>query len=76
MHWVGNMLPPDVYVGRMVCAAGKITTYDGGREWRVTGAVPIPDGKRATAPIFECLDDICADPREWCPDFLDMFKPR
>ena len=52
VHWVGNTLPPDVYVGRMVSAAGRITSYNGGREWRVTHAVPIPEGRRALAPIF------------------------
>lgn len=71
VHWAGNMLPPAVYVGQTVCAAGRLTTYDGGRMVLVTEAVPIPAGRDAMRRFAPLLDELCANPAEWCPDLLD-----
>lgn len=64
-------MPPDVFVGRTVCVAGKIKTYDGGRSWMVIEAVPIPEGRAAMQKFMALLDQTCANPAEWCPDLLD-----
>ena len=76
VHWVGDQLPPDVYVGRTVCAAGRVKTYDGGRQVQIVDAVPIPEGKAAMKRFFALLDGIAADPTEWCPDLLDKIRQR
>ena len=74
VHWVENILPPDVFVGRTVCAAGKVKTWDGGRVWTIIDAVPIPEGLPAMRKIMEVLGPMMADPHEWCPDILERKK--
>jgi len=71
VHWVENVMPPDVYVNRMVCAAGRIKTWDGGKLWTIVDAVPLPDGGPALRKILKLLGTLTADPLEWCPDLYE-----
>lgn len=71
VHWVEDVMPPDVFVGRTVCAAGKIKTFDGGRIVTIIDAVPIPEGHAAMQKFMALLDMTLADPMEWCPDLLE-----
>lgn len=71
VHWVEDIMPPDVYVGKTVCGAGKIKTWDGGRYWSVIEAVPLTEGQAAMQRYMELIDQTMADPLEWCPDLLE-----
>lgn len=77
--WAGGVLPPDIYVGAMVCAVGKIVTYDNGRDWRVSDALPLigEDWPPLMRPIFQRLFMFAADPATWCPkEVIDMYRSR
>lgn len=76
VYWLEDMLPPDVYVGRTVCAAGRIKTYDGGRQVVVVDAVPIPEGRAAMRRYMALVDKTLAKPADWCPDLLDRIRQR
>jgi hypothetical protein len=71
VHWVEDIMPPDVYVGHTVCAAGKIKTFEGGRIFTIIDAVPIPEGKAAMRKFMALLDETAADPVSWCPDIWE-----
>lgn len=68
--WAGVTMPPDVYVGRTVCGAGKLKTWDGGREIMIFDAVPIPKGRAAMQDFMDLCDETCADPTDWAPELL------
>jgi hypothetical protein len=73
------VLPPDVFVGKMVIGVGRIVTYDEGRDWRVSDALPIvgTEWPPLMRPIFERLFLHAADPAEWCPkEVIDMYRFR
>lgn len=76
--WAGGVLPPDVFVGHTVCAVGKLVTYDNGRDWRITDALPMPhEWKEIMRPVYRRLFEFCADPAEWCPKaVIDMYRFR
>jgi hypothetical protein len=79
--WAGAILPPDIYVGDMVCVVGKIVTYDNGRDWRITDALPLNVGGapwgEMMEPIFRRLFMFAGDPAEWCPkEVIDMYRKR
>lgn len=76
VYWAGGVLPPGIYVGRMVNAIGKIITYDQGRDWRVSDALPIPaNWAELMKPVFEYFEQHVADPAEWVPpEVLEMYR--
>jgi hypothetical protein len=74
VHWAGGDMPPDVFVGSTVCAAGRIKTYDGGRMWLIVDAVPIPEGQKAMQRFMSLVRKTQADPIEWAPHLLDKFR--
>lgn len=73
--WVGGDLPPTVLVGQMVSAIGRIVTYDGGRDWRVSDALPLTaTWESITGPLFDYLAEYAADPSGWCtPETIDRW---
>jgi hypothetical protein len=76
VHWAGGDMPPDVFVGHTICAAGRIKTYDGGRLWMVVDAVPLTDGQAAMRRFMSLVRKTSADPIDWAPHLLDKFKRR
>lgn len=74
--WAGGALPPDVLVGKMVNVVGRVITYDGGRDWRISDALPIPGSwKGILGPMFDYLAHFVADPAGWCsPEVLKMYR--
>jgi hypothetical protein len=77
--WAGGILPPDVFVGQIVCAVGKIVTYDNGRDWRVSDALPLAGDSwhEIMEPVFRRLFMFAGDPAEWCPkEVIDMYRKR
>lgn len=79
MWWAGGILPPDIYVGQMVCIVGKIITYDNGRDWRVSDALPLLNESwyEIMKPIYQRLFLFAGDPAEWCPkEVIDMYRNR
>lgn len=75
--WAGGLLPPDIFVGSLVCAVGKIVTYENGRDWRVSDALPLfgEEWKPMMAPIYERLFSFAADPADWVPqETLQMYR--
>lgn len=63
----------------MVIGVGKIITYDNGRDWRISDALPIVgvEWPELMRPIFQRLHMFCADPAEWCPpEVIDMYRRR
>ena len=75
VYWLEGIMPPDVFVGRMVCAVGRIKTWDGGKLWAIVDAVPLT-GKRPLKRLMSAIDRTVADPLEWCPDLLDRIRRR
>lgn len=75
--WAGGVLPPDLFVGNMVCGVGKIITYDDGATWRVSDALPMREDeewRHIMSPIFQRLFMFCRDPAEWCPpEVMQMY---
>ena len=79
VFWAGGELPPDIYAGSLVCAVGKVITYDNGRDWRVSDALPLvgEDWSPMMKPIYERLFLFAADPAEWCPkEVINMYRYR
>lgn len=76
--WAGGVLPPDIFVGHKVRVVGKIVTYDDGRDFRVSDAIPLTESwKEVMDPIFERLWLFAADPAEWVPqEVIDMYRKR
>lgn len=77
--WAGGVLPPDVFVGQLVCVVGKIVTYDNGRDWRVSDALPLQgeSWQEIMKPVFQRLFMFAGDPAEWCPkEVIDMYRNR
>ena len=76
--WAGGILPPDVFVGQIVCVVGKIITYDNGRDWRVSDALPLEgEWHEIMEPLFRRLFMFAGDPAEWCPkEVIDMYRNR
>lgn len=78
MFWAGNILPPDVYVGQVVCVVGKVKTFDNGMDFRITDALPLIEGDPwhfIMAPIFQRLFMYARDPAEWVPkEVIDMYR--
>ena len=74
--WVGGVLPPMVFVGNVICGVGKIVTYNEGRDWRVSDAVPLQKKYWTIVnPIYNHLWRYLEDPREWCGDeYLDRHR--
>lgn len=68
VYWAGGALPPNVFVGSQVVAVGKIITYDQGKIWRVSDAIPIAsEWKKFIGPLYRYLEKHAADPFEWIP---------
>ena len=66
--WSGGILPPDVFVGETVHFIGKLVTYDEGRVFRVSDALPFKGPFwKVVDPIYQYLFHFTRDPREWCP---------
>lgn len=68
--WAGGVLPPDLFVGNIVCGVGKIITYDNGESFRISDALPLRDDeewRHIMAPIFQRLFMFARDPAEWAP---------
>lgn len=76
VHWAGDTLPPDVFVGYPVCAAGRVKSYNGGRDIFVVDAVPIPGGRKELQKFMKLLKEVCADPSDWAPEVLDGRRRR
>ncbi len=60
-------------------AVGKIITYDNGRDWRVSDALPLSgeEWRPLMSPIFRRLFEFAGDPAEWCPkEVIDMYRYR
>jgi hypothetical protein len=76
VYCAGGILPPGVFVGRMVIGIGKIVTYEQGRDWRVSDALPIPtEWLKLMRPVFRYFDKHVADVREWVPpEILEMYR--
>lgn len=74
--WVEGILPPDVYVGRMVCGAGRIKTWDGGNKWAIVDAVPLTKGQASLRYFRRSIDKTAANPVDWIPDLLDRIRRR
>lgn len=77
--WAGGIVPPEVFVGQVVCVAGKIITYDNGRDWRVSDALHLSGDSwyGIMEPIFRRLFMYAGDPAEWCPkEVIDMYRKR
>lgn len=77
MWWAGNILPPDVFVGEIVAACGKIVTYDNGRDWKISDALPLTGDTwfEIMKPIYQRLFLFAGDPAEWCPkEVIDMYR--
>ena len=58
---------------------GKIITYDAGRDWRVSDALPLggDDWKPIMKPIYRRLFEYTSDPADWAPkEIIDMYRYR
>lgn len=71
VHWVEDVMPPTVFVGRTVCAAGRIKTFDGGKVWTIIDAVPLTAGRDAMRQFTKLVDESMANPLEWVPDLWE-----
>lgn len=66
VFWAGNLLPPNVYVGKTVHFFGKFKTLNGGAIFRVTEALPFNGSYREIAkPLLKYLYQFADDPRDW-----------
>ncbi len=77
--WAGGALPPDVFVNQIVMGVGKIRTFDNGRDWEVSDALPLAGDTwyGIMEPVFRQLFMFAADPAEWCPkEVIDMYRRR
>ena len=66
VRWLGDELPPDVYVGSEVSFVGRIVTANEGRRVMIEGAVPL-DGsfREAIDEVMRRLNAGMQDPRDW-----------
>lgn len=78
VFWAGNILPPTVFPHKMVCAVGKLVSYDEGREYRVMNAVPFTQSFwSVVGPIYRHLWQYLEDPGEWVsPEDLKNLRLR
>lgn len=77
VFWLEDAMPPDVFIGRTVCGAGRMKTYDGGARVHIVDAVPMPAGREAMKKFMELVAQSIDDPTKWVPDLLDrIFRRR
>ena len=76
--WAGGIVPPDVYPGTYVMVAGKIVTYDNGKDHRVSDALLLNAAfswKRIMVPVYQQLFRFSKDPANWVPkEVIDMYR--
>jgi hypothetical protein len=75
--WAGGVLPPDVYIDQEVMGVAKLKTFDNGRSFQLSDALPLSgeSWSELMEPIFQRLFMFAGDPAEWCPkEVIDMYR--
>lgn len=66
VYWAGDLLPPNVYIGKQVHFFGRFKTLNDGKIFRVTEALPFQGSYREIAkPLLAALYAVADDPRDW-----------
>ena len=66
VYWAGDLLPPNVFIGKVVHFFGRFKTYNEGRIFMVTEALAFQGAYRDIAkPILKLLYSVADDPRDW-----------
>ena len=79
---MGGILPPMVFVGQTVGFVGKLLTYNEGKIFMVTEAVPFkkdaPSYWRIMGPVYAHVWQYLEDPRTWVESqpILDAMRLR